>query len=312
MALPSYQYFLLPVLKIFAQKDRANLHEVRREIIKEEKFSQEDVEEQLTTGQTRLANRIGWAALDLKKAELVHQPERGVYRISESGLKYLADNPKKENLNNKDLAEISSDFRKWRRRLRKRKDQTSENIHSKEQYIMDPAETGTVEEDLEEAYGKLQRLLAEDLKERLRKNSAEFLESKAIVLLDAMGYGAGKRTGGPKDRGIDGIMRIGELGLQKIAIQTKRYKEGSKVRVEDIQKFLGSLDEKGINDGVFITTSDFTKDAVNSAVEGNKGSKNIKLINGDELAELMIKYNVGVNKKFKYIVKQIDEDFFVE
>ena len=309
MALPNYQYFLLPVLKILAQKDRTNLHEVRREIIKKEKFSQEDVEEQLTTGQTRLANRIGWAALDLKKAELVHQPKRGVYCISESGLKYLADNPKMENLNNKDLAEISSGFRKWRRQLRKKKGQTSENIPSKEEYIVDPAETGTVEEDLEEAYNKLQRLLAEDLKERLRNNSPEFLESTALKLLGAMGYGTGKRTGGPKDRGIDGIVLTDVLGIKKIATQTKRIQR--KVPVEDIEKFLGGLDGIGINDGVFITTSDFTKDAVDF-VEKKRGYKSIKLINGDELAELMIKYNIGVSKKFKYIIKQIDEDFFVE
>ena len=78
-----------------------------------------------------------------------------------------------------------------------------------------------------------------------------------------------------------------------------------------MQKFLGSLEGEGISAGIFITTSDFTKDALDFVKE-NKGSKNITLINGDKLAELMIKHNVGVRVKSCYVVKQIDEDFFVE
>ena len=316
MALPNYQLLLLPVLEVLTQKECGSPREIREAIIRKLKISSEDAEERLPKGQTRLANRIGWACLHLKKAGLVEQPERGIYCISESGRKYMHRNAQKEGISNKDLEEISSDYKKYWRQLRERVERGPEIKPKAKRDVQTETQEENPEENLANAYAELQRVLKVDLKNRLlrtargRPTTSKFLEDVAVRLLISMGYGSGRRTGGPKDHGVDGIMLIDELGIEKVAIQTKRYAE-TKVRESDIRDFVGGLDGKGISDGVFITTSDFTRDALDF-IRKSKGSKNIILINGDRLAELMLEHNIGVRVKSRYVVKQIDEDFFVE
>ena len=316
MALPNYQLLLLPVLEVLAQKECGNPREIREAIIRKLKISPEDAEEQLPKGQNRLANRIGWACMHLKKAGLVEQPEWGIYCISKSGREYLRRNAQKDNISNKDLEEISSDFKKYWKQLREKRKQSPEIKPREKQDAQTKTQEENPEENLANAYAELQRVLKVDLKNRVlkttrgRPTTPKFLEDVAVKLLIAMGYGSGKRTGGPKDHGVDGIMLIDELGIEKVAIQTKRYTE-TKVTESAIRDFVGGLDGKGISDGVFITTSDFTKDALDF-IKKSRGSKNIILINGDKLAELMLEHNVGVRVKSCYVVKQIDEDFFVE
>ena len=316
MALPNYSQLQLPVLEYLATRgERSNLREIREAIAKKQKISPEEAAEKLSGGETKLAHRVRWATNLLERAGLIDRLERGVYCISKSGHKYWRRNPKNISIN--DLEEFSPDFKKWWRQIREQRKQTSGIKPREEQNAQTEEQEDNPEENLANAYAKLQRILKEELKDKWRDNqpgkklSPAFLENVAVKLLKAMGYGNGKRTGGPKDRGIDGIMLIDELGIQKIAIQTKKNKEENKVRIQSMQKFLGSLEGKGISAGIFITTSDFTKDALDFVKE-NKGSKNITLINGDKLAELMIKHNVGVRVKSCYVVKQIDEDFFVE
>ena len=127
------------------------------------------------------------------------------------------------------------------------------------------------------------------------------------AVLEKMGYGKGVVTQRTGDEGIDGIINEDKLGLDIIHIQAKRYKPDNKVGRPLIQGFVGALDGAGINKGVFITTSSFTKEAMDY-----KSSKKIAKIDGKQLTNLMIQYNVGVTTEYTYEVKRIDKDFFDE
>ena len=124
-----------------------------------------------------------------------------------------------------------------------------------------------------------------------------------------MGYGKTEHTGGSGDKGIDGIIHQDKLGIEKIYYQTKRYAENNAVGAHDVRDFVGSLDYKGTNKGIFITTSTFPK---NTEEELKQTSKNIILIDGIKLAEHMIENNVGVSEKESYKIKRIDNDYFDE
>jgi restriction system protein len=124
-----------------------------------------------------------------------------------------------------------------------------------------------------------------------------------------MGYGgsradAGKAIGKSHDGGIDGIIKEDRLGLDIIYIQAKRW-ENTVTRPE-IQKFAGALIGKKAKKGVFITTSSFSREAIEYAdLTGN-----IVLVDGETLSRLMIEYDVGVSKVKSYDVKKVDTDYF--
>ena len=144
--------------------------------------------------------------------------------------------------------------------------------------------------------------------------SPEFFERLVIDLLLSMGYGgsrkdAGEAVGKTNDGGIDGKIKEDKLGLDVIYIQAKRWNEKNTVGRPEIQKFIGALQENQAKKGVFITTSDFTKGARQSA---EKISSKVILINGEELADLMIDHDVGVSKINTYEIKKIDYDYFID
>ena len=125
-----------------------------------------------------------------------------------------------------------------------------------------------------------------------------------------MDYEAGSSTNKGPDGGIDGIIDEDELGLSKIYIQAKRYKDGSNIGRQEIQQFIGAISNKNTKKGVFITTAKFTKEAQTFTKDSQNFS--VVLIDGDRLAELMIKYKVGVQTSQIYEICKIDTDFFEE
>ena len=168
------------------------------------------------------------------------------------------------------------------------------------------------EKHIAENYEKIRKGLAAELLQKIKKNSPTFFEKLVIDLLVAMGYGgsredAGKAVGGSGDGGIDGIINEDRLGLDAIYVQAKRWDEG-KVREPDVARFAGALARKGANKGVFITTSDFTGDAREYDAAGFK----IILIDGNQLAQLMIDHDVGVSVEKTYEIKRVDSDYFSE
>jgi restriction system protein len=171
-------------------------------------------------------------------------------------------------------------------------------------------EIHTPDEIMEASYLKLRNALADELLERLKEGSPRFFEQAVIDLLLAMGYGgsrreAARRVGQSGDGGIDGTINEDRLGLDVVYIQAKRW--ANSVGARDVRDFAGSLEEKKAHKGVFITTSEFSRDA-RDYVE--RIGKRIILIGGERLAQLMIDFNVGVIARETYVIKKLDEDYF--
>jgi restriction system protein len=168
----------------------------------------------------------------------------------------------------------------------------------------------TPEELLENSYQILQDALATELLETIKGGTPAAFEKIVVDLLVAMGYGgsvedAGKVVGKSGDGGIDGIIKQDKLGLDFLYVQAKRWKDV--VGSPEVMKFSGSLTKKHANRGVFITTSMFTKDALEYVEEM---PQRIILIDGRRLASLMIEHNVGVAPAKTYTLKRLDQDYF--
>ncbi len=175
----------------------------------------------------------------------------------------------------------------------------------------EPAESETNPLELAElAFLQLKSQTTDELITRLKEGDPRFFEEIVVKVIVAMGYGgslqdAGKAIGQSGDEGIDGIINEDKLGLDVLYLQAKRW-EGSVGRPE-IQKFAGALLGKRARKGIFITTSDFTKEARDYV---QTIDSKIVLISGRQFAELMWEHNVGVSVSSTYVVKKIDSDFF--
>ena len=172
----------------------------------------------------------------------------------------------------------------------------------------------TPEEILDEAYQTIRKSSASELLNKIVDLSPAFFERLVVELLVKMGYGgsikdAGKKIGMTGDEGIDGIIKEDNLGLDIIYIQAKRWKPGNVVGRPEIHKFVGALAGQGAKKGIFITTSNFTKEALEYTP---KNETKIVLINGEQLAQLMIDYNLGCTTQQIYELKKIDSDYFGE
>lgn len=297
--IPDYQTLMLPVLKYLSDGKEHTKKDLREAMATEFKITAKERKQLLSSGrQPVFDNRVSWACTYLKKAKLIESPKRGVIKITPAGRKVLKSNPSE--VNNQFLLQ----FEEFREFFTKRKADPAVDKTQTKELVKPPRET------LSESYELIRKALAEELLEQVMKCSPDFFEGLVVKLLVAMGYGgslaeAGQRVGGTGDEGIDGIIKEDKLGLSQIYIQAKRWEKP--VGSPEIQQFAGALAAKNAEKGVFITTSRFTASAINFA---EKVPKNIVLIDGDDLAELMIDYNIGVSEEERYIVKRIDSDFF--
>lgn len=305
LPVPDYQTLMLPVLKLFAQ-GKASISECLDDLKREFDISEEEAEELLPSGKmTYLGNRAHWARTYLGKAGLLRSPKRGVHEITELGRQFLASNPKE--LNNKVLEKFS-DFYEWRSNSLPNDSVISEAQAVKTRVTDDQ----TPEDAIHEAGAVLNRALRDDLLTELLRVSPARFEQLILDVLSAMGFGGGKlsnKTLTPisGDGGIDGVINEDALGLDAVYIQAKRYAAENKVGRPDIQRFVGSLTGESATKGVFVTTSDFSKEA-NEYVQ--RVQQRIVLINGQRLAQLMIEHNVGVRVQSTVTIKKLDDDYF--
>ncbi|MFA7350920.1 MAG: restriction endonuclease [Methylotenera sp.] len=304
MAIPDFQTLMLPTLKALDDGYEHPFKDVVEVLANEFKLTQEELSEMLPSRRARtFYNRVAWAKFYLKKAGLVSQTKRSYLSITKLGLETI-----KSELNSISVKFLEQfpDYIKF-----KETDDLTE-VSS----LAQPSESvikNTPEEVLEENYTKLNLALAIDLLDIVKSSSPTFFERLVVNLLVRMGYGgtlanAARVTKRSGDEGIDGVIDEDRLGLDSIYIQAKRW-EGVVGRPE-IQKFVGALSGQRATKGVFITTSDFTKEALDF-VKNNNHYK-VVLINGYTLAKLMIENNVGVSVATTYEVKGIDSDFFVD
>lgn len=305
MTIPDYQTIMLPLLKHLSDKKERSTQETLDALAEEFQLTDNEREELLPSGrQPIFTNRVAWAKVYLKKAGLIEAPKRGYYKISENGLEVLRNNP--TNLNNSFLTQ----FPKFAEFVTLRKSWSRNN--STEQEFERESDIRTPEEYLEYGYARVREKLSTEILNRVKECSPSFFENLVLDLLLKMGYGGSrwddaKAVGKSGDGGIDGIIKEDKLGLETIYIQAKRW-EGVVGRPE-IQKFAGALQGHRSKKGIFITTSDFTKEA-NDYVR--MIDTRIVLINGTQLANLMFDYDIGVTKIASYEIKRIDSDYFSE
>jgi restriction system protein len=299
MPVPDFQTIMLPMLKIAGDGKEHTVHDFLEILAKEFNLSQEELNEFLPSGkQTRFFNRVGWAKTYLSKSGLLAMARRPYYVITERGKDALKQNPVVIDLKFLQQFPEYVQFRTTRRKSDN--EEVTESISAEQ----------TPEEILEEAFEDIKGNLASDLLENVKSCSPKFFEQLVVELLVNMGYGGSRRdaaraVGQSGDGGIDGIIDEDRLGLDTIYIQAKRW-EGTVGR-PDIQKFAGALMGKKANKGIFISTSNFTKDAVEYVSSINS---KIILIDGNRLTELMIDYNIGVTNITSYNLKRIDSDYF--
>lgn len=297
--IPDFQTLLLPVLRRAAQRP-VKVTELVEPLGAEFALSQEELET-LTPDQKDglFRNRIGWARAYLKQANLIESPRWGYFQITADGRKLLENPPTK--LDVKFLRTIPA-FVNHVPKSRKASESITDELEDS---------GSTPEERLQSSYEDINASVAGDIIERLQTGTPAFFERAIVSLLIAMGYGvddeAGKVIGRSGDGGVDGVIDQDPLGVDQIYIQAKRYGSANNVGSGAIRDFFGSLNIKKAQKGIFVTTSDFSNDALKTARDL---SSRIVLINGQRLGELMVKHNVGCRIHQTFVVKKIDEDFF--
>lgn len=301
MAIPDFQSIMLPLLRLAGNDRPHSLRDAVEALAIHFSLSEAERTALLPSGrQPIFDNRVGWARTYMKKAGLLESPRRAVFQITPRGLEVLKANPPRIDIG---FLEQFDEFRAFRT-LRRDKDQG-------EQAIL-PAEGTTPEETLEDAYERIRANLEAELLERVKACSPNFFERLVVELLVKMGYGgtlrdAGKAIGRGGDGGIDGIIKEDRLGLDVVYIQAKRW--DATVGRPELQKFAGALQGHRAKKGVFITTSEFSKESIQYA---SQIDSKIALIDGAQLARLMIDHGLGVSLVETYEINRIDSDYFVE
>ncbi len=303
MAVPGFQEMMLPILTLAEDSQEHSLRDTTDAVARRLGLTDEDRNHPLPSGrQTMLANRVGWARTYMAKAGLLEATRRGYFRITDRGREVLARKPTGIDT---DLLGQFPEFREFKT-LRHEKPTDEEPV--------EPAGFETPEELIEAAHQKLRDTLAAELLQAIRVCSPSFFERLVVDLLVRMGYGgtrkdAGEAIGQSGDEGIDGIIKEDRLGLDIVYVQAKRWELTTTVGRPEIQKFAGALQGHRARKGVFITTSSFTKDALDYT---SRIDSKIVLIDGQTLARLMIDFGVGVAHVASYELKRIDSDYFAE
>lgn len=305
MAVPKFYEFFGSFLRAVSDGEIHKSKEVQKTIVADMNLTEEDLAEQLPSQrQPTYVNRIMWARTYLDKAGLITTPSRGQYQITEEGLKALSSGVP---IDLKYLDQYES-FRQFHT-VNTQGDKPPVSAGQQEEEEKTPTEI------MNAAFDKVNASLASELMNMVMGLEPTEFETLVVKLLLKMGYGygieeAGKVTRATGDGGIDGIIKEDQLGFNNIYIQAKKWSADHRVSRPEVQKFAGALQGEKATKGLFITTSEFTKDAQDFAT--NLLGSNIVLIDGNQLTKLMIKYNLGVAVEQTYEVKRIDSDFFSE
>jgi len=301
--IPDFQSIMLPLMQHIADGNEHSLPDTIDVMALHFKLSEEDLNQYSPNrNQTIFHGRVRWARNHLKGAGLLETTRRGHFAITEKGKEVLSTNPNVINM--KFLHQFSDYLSK--------KDKTGEknNIIIETDNDLEP--NATPEEIMESNYIEIRKNLSSEILSKIKSSSPAFFENLVVELLVKMGYGgtikdAGKSIGRTGDEGIDGIIKEDRLGLDLIYVQAKRWE--NVVGRPEIQKFVGALAGQGAKKGVFITTSRFTNEAKEYQP---KNEIKIVLIDGEQLADLMIDFDLAVSMMYTFTIKRIDNDYFEE
>ncbi|WP_353650050.1 restriction endonuclease [Nakamurella sp. A5-74] len=298
MALPTWDYFMVPVLRATLDGQVHRLRALCELVADAESLSDDQRAEVLPSGGLRHQNRIEWATTYLFKAGALERPARGTYAITAAGRELLASHP--DGITERNLRTWTGNgaaATTWAA--------VEQTPQPEPQTELDPVE------QVETGVDRIHADVKHELLLRIHAREPAFFEQAVLDLLVGMGYGGGDlavtRTQLSNDHGIDGIIDQDILGLSRVYVQAKRYAPDNPVGRPDIQSFVGALHGQQANQGVFITTGRFSKGAIDYAAGV---ATRVVLIDGARLAELMIRYGIGVQTRRTFTVVEIDEDFF--
>lgn len=306
MAVPPFYYFLRPALEATAGQDDLHWSEVAAFTVKRLNLSADELTEMIPGGRkSRVDDRVSWALTYLRAARLLEKTGRGRTRMTERGRNFLANAP--DPVRTTDLDQFP-EFVEFYQGSRSGKREQNNIPMASASINETPLET------LQRAHEDLRSSLAQDILDRLKQVAPDRFERLIVDLMLRLGYGgtledAGMALGRSGDEGVDGVIKQDRLGLDNIYLQAKRW-DNTTVGRKEIQAFVGALSGKGASKGVFITSSSFSKEALDYA--RNLQTPRLSLINGFELARLMIDHDLGVTLEQRFDVKRIDSDYFAE
>jgi restriction system protein len=303
--IPDFQTVMLPILEILSDRKEHSLRELVSRISDRFKLTESERAEVLESGtQTVITSRVGWARTYLTKAGLVSSVRKGVFVITDSGWSIVQSPTRPINVK---LLKTLPVFQEWYTSSTSKREESSAA-----KPVVNEEAVQTPQELLDAAFKKLRDELASEVLETVRKIAPGSFENLVIDLLLKMGYGgsrreAGKIIGKSGDGGVDGVIDEDKLGLDKIYVQAKRYQ--NPVGISEVRDFAGALLAKQTSKGIFMATSAFPQSAHEFVRSINQ---RIVLIDGKQLAELMIEHNVGVSVKNTFEIKRLDSDYFEE
>jgi len=305
--IPDYQSIMLPLLQ-FAVSAKVPLAivEVEPHLAAKMGVTEEQLAQRLPSNRQGIFhNRLHWAKQYMTRAGLLESTQRGRFQATQAGRDLVDTNPPV--INNKVLSRYS-EFVAWKDGALKTE---SGDVAVP---VLEPVTSSTPIERIQAAKDELEAGLKADLLDLVRQMSPSDFEELIILLLVRMGYGQGRAEmaqalGGSGDGGVDGVVHQDPLGLDRVYIQAKRYNEGNTVGPGEINSFIGALNIKKANKGIFVTASSFTKQAREHVAAA---STHVVLIDGGKLAELMLRHNVGVLTREAVELKVIDSAFFSE
>jgi len=300
MSIPKYGEIQAEALKILKQNGVLKLKDFEEPLAKVFKLSKDEIEEKYSSGKTDLKifyGRIGWALSYLSMTHLVEKPKRGEFKISDLGLSLLKTPEKIEDY-------VAS-------KMKARNSSTIKEIKDSshvDKYELTPSET------IFNAFDEIKKNIYSEILDTIINKTPREFEKLVVELLQKMGYGgeiknAGEVTQYSNDNGIDGIIKEDVLGFGKIYIQAKRYQKENKIGIEDLNKFVGALAVAQSSKGVFITTSSFTKNAIDYVNKLNN-STTLVLIDGEKLAEYIYDYALGMQTVQTIEIKKMDSDYW--
>lgn len=298
--LPKHDELRIPIMELLNTKGTMKLLDFVEPLAAYYKLSDDAVNEMYPSGNGHIFyDRISWALSYLNMGGLLDKPKRGVYNINEKG---------KDLLLTPELIDsyIDNELKKREPVKGKNKNHISSNIKS--------LSNNTPQEELYASFESIKESIFDEILETILSKTPVAFEKLVLQLLQKMGYGGEIKNSGlltkySNDGGIDGIIKEDILGFGRIHLQAKRYKTDSIIGREDIQKFVGALAVAQSNKGVFITTSDFSKSAIDYASSLN-GSTTIILINGKQLANYIYDYSLGMQVEQTIEIKKLDADYW--
>ena len=318
MAVPTQKEMYRPALEYAKTIGKSfSVPDLTKEMARIFAVSSADREVKLPHGKGKFDKNVEWVNFRMKKARLTQSTAHGLAQITQDGIDVASTSGIDVN------AEVD-------RRIKlgptgqpvppDRVRTDTESGSSDEETTVDPVEAWsadaaftqdvTPDELMSLSYHQLNQKIVDELLNSIGGVSPDRFEQLVVDLLVKMGYGQGEAVGRSGDGGIDGVINQDELGLEKVYVQAKRW--ANQVGEPEIRNFSGSLDPYGATKGVFITTSTFSSTAQETARTISAGNKFIRLVDGNELAQLMIRHGVGVVTEYTYEIKKLDENYFAD